>query len=555
MGAAETLVLGEAETPKRRRVGRVIAGSGAEYLVTIDATERGDGVLSAGDLLVFGQEDALGVATVTATSVPAPAGADDGDEIWIAEVTLVGTLTNGSFTRGVLRSPSLGSCARAAAPDDLAAIYAPSDGYVPIGRLARHASVDACVSVDGLAAGFGVFGTSATGKSCTLAILVRSLLRRRAPVRPVLLDAHDEYARTFGRAARVMRPGAGFVPHWLLTFEELLWTLSLDGGPLGPDEVSLLTEAVPAARRRMLQRMGEEHAVPVTLDSPSPWRLADAVSWLDKNIHVDKQRAATGYKRLRARLVAAPTDSRLRAVFGSIAATDSLPGLLCDVFGLGAPQDAAPMTVIQLGKLELGLDRLVASVLCRLALAVAEGSGGRVPILMLAEDAERYAPRDEANRIAELSRQAMEGLARRGARVGAGLGVTSARPGLVSPRLMAELPTTFVHRLPSVEARRSLGERLPEGGVAQIAAAGTLGVQDCIALGRAVPAPGVLRIQDLPEAALPRSERGGPVSATAQGADLVARLVSRWRYGDGTEASREVPAAVPSAPPRVVPAA
>ena len=560
MNAPETLVLGEPQAIPRARVGRVIAGSGADYLVMIEPSEDGDHALSTGDLLIFGTSGALSVASVTATSVPAPAGTDEPDEIWIAEACLIGALTEGTFSRGMLRTPSLGDAAFAASEADLSAIYAPDDGHVGIGKLARHASVEACVSLAELTEGFGIVGTSDAGKSCTLATLVRGLLRRRAPVRPVLLDAHDEYARSFGRAARVIRPGAGFVPHWLLTFEELVWALSLDGGPLGEDELSLLTDAVPAARRRMLQRLGEDAAVPVTLDAPSPWRLSDAVSWLDKNMHVDKQRGQGSYKRLRTRLAGAPTDARLRAVFGAISANDTLPSLLSDVFGLGAAPDAPPMSIVQLGRLELGLDRLVASVLCRLALAVAEGTGGRVPILMLAEDAERYAPKDEANRIAELSRQAMEGLARRGARVGAGLGVTSARPSLVSPRLMAELPTTFVHRLPSEEARRTLGEMLPEGGHAQIAAAGTLGRQDCIALGRGVPAPGILRIQTLPDAALPRSERGGPVAAAAADADLVASLLSRWRYGEASAAS--APSAIGEAPPpppraarRAVPAA
>ena len=558
MSAMETLVLGdtEADTTARRRVGRVIAGSGADYLVMIEATERGDAP-SAGDLLVFGQGP-LTVACVAAISVPAPSGSDEVDEIWIAEVTLLGTLADGAFTRGVLHSPGLGDAAHAADEADLSAIYAPPGRHVPIGTLARQPEVGAGVCASSLAAGFGVFGASGAGKSCTLAVLVRALLRTRAPVRPVLLDAHDEYARSFGRAARVLRPGAGFVPHWLLTFEELCWALSLDGGPLGEDEAALLAEAVPAARRRMLQRNGADAGAPVTLDSPSPWRLTDAISWLDKSRQADR-RPVVGYERLRGRLTAAPTDARLRAVFGGVAATDSLPGLLADVFGLGAAKDAPPMTIIQLGGLSLGLDRLVAAVLCRLALAVAEGSGGRVPILMLAEDAERYAPKEEANRVTELSRQAMEGLARRGARVGAGLGITSARPGLVSPRLVAELPTAFVHRLPSEEARRSLGEMLPEGGGAQVAVAGTLGTQDCIALGRGVPAPGILRIDGLPDAALPRSERGGPVSAAAQGAELVARLIGRWRFGEEptpprVEARAEAAPASPP-PPRVVPAA
>ena len=541
---------------QRARVGRVIASSGAQHLVLIERQPQDARPLCAGDVLVIGvgrteplsgAQAPLCVAAVTALTVPAPQTDGDADEMMIAEVDLYGTLTKGGFTRGIDRTPALGDAVCAASGADLDCLYA--DG-APVAELTGRPGQRAAIRPDALAVGFGIVGALGSGKSATLAVLVRAMLRARTGIRPVLLDTHDEYARSFGRAANVVAPGPGFAPHWLLSFEELCWALSLAGGPLAGAERVLLAEVVPAARIRMLQRTGAAAGMPVGLDAPFPYRLTDAISYLDRTAHADPARVDAAYERLRARLGAAAADPRLGVVFGAPAAADTLPQLLADVFGMG--DDGAPMSVVRLGALRLGLDRLVAAVLCRLARVIGEGTGGRERVLMLAEDAERYAPgrRLDADGVAgaeRLSRAAVLDLAGAAHAGGVGIGFATARPSLVDETLLRAVPTLLIHRLPSETERAAVAGVLPEGSAATVAGVGTQRPRDCVAVGQGVPAQGRYTMDALPAAAVP--QRAAAPAPNPSRAGAAADLIGRWRYGaDAVPANAAPRSARPGSP-------
>ena len=549
----------------RQRIGRVIAGSGAQHLVLLEREADDQRPLCAGDILVVGvgRHDPLTgspaplcIAAVTAMTVPAPQVDGGADEIRIAEVDLYGTLTGEGFTRGTDRTPALGDAVCLASSDDLRALYAHG---AKVATLTARPGQDASVDTSALIGGFGILGCAASGKSASLAVLVRALLRARAGARPVLIDTHDEYARSFGRAATVIRPGPGFVPHWMLSFDELCWALSLCGGSLGAAERALLAEAVPAARIRMMQRQGEASGSAVSLDTPLPYRVTDAISFLDRSMHADRARPHEVFKRLRERLSAAVGDPRLSVVFGAVAATDTLPQLLGDVFGLreGAP----PMTVVQTGALDLGLDRLVASVLCRLAKVLGEGTDARQRVLVLIEDAERFAPQEQPGSegvggAEALCRAAVLDLTYSADTSGTSVGLVSARPSLVDERLLRALPTLFIHRLPSEGERDRVAMVLPEGSGATVAGVGTQRPRDCTVVGSGVPAPGRYTMTSLPEAAVPR--RVGRAAPNLARADIAAALIQRWRFGEAGAAPRPHASTVRPAPPstlRSVPAA
>lgn len=548
----------------RRRIGRVIAGSGAQHLVLVERDQDGARPLCAGDVLVVGvgridpltrTPSPLCVGAVTSLTVPAPQVDGDADEIRIAEVDLYGTLDDSGFSRGVDRAPALGDAVCLASSADLDTLYA---GGGTVGTLTGQTRQAATVNIEALRQGFGVIGCPRAGKSATLAVLTRALLRARAGTRPVLLDVHNEYAQSFGRAATVVEPAPGFIPHWLLTFDELCWALSLSGGSMDDAERSLLAETVPAARIRMMQRMGETAGGAVGVNTPLPYRMTDATSFIDRSMQTDNGRHDAVYGRLRRRLAAANADQRLACVFGNVSATDTLPSLLSTVFGMA--DGATPMTIVQLGSLGLGLDRLVAGVLCRLARAVGEGTGGRERVLMLIEDAERFVPEGTGdgrgiNGAEALSRTAILELAASADASGTALGLVTARPGLVDEQALRALPTLFVHRLPSEAERERVSMVLPEGSAALVAGAGTQRVQDCVVLGSGVPAPGRYTIAALPDAAVPRRvNRAAPNLPRSAIADT---LIARWRYGEAVGVGSSARVTQPGRPSafRSVPAA
>ena len=73
-------------------------------------------------------------------------------------------------------------------------------------------------------------GTAGTGKSCTTALILRSILQRNPAARVLLLDPHNEYVSSFGEWGEVISPRNMQLPYCLLTFEELIEVLI--GNPL-----------------------------------------------------------------------------------------------------------------------------------------------------------------------------------------------------------------------------------------------------------------------------------------------------------------------------------
>ena len=72
---------------------------------------------------------------------------------------------------------------------------------------------------------FAILGTTGTGKSCTTALILRSILQKNPGAHIVLLDPHNEYATAFGEWAEVISPRNMQLPFWLLNFEEIVEVL------------------------------------------------------------------------------------------------------------------------------------------------------------------------------------------------------------------------------------------------------------------------------------------------------------------------------------------
>ena len=95
---------------------------------------------------------------------------------------------------------------------------------------------------------FAILGTTGTGKSCTTALILRSILEKNPAAHIVLLDPHNEYATAFTEWAEVISPRNMQLPFWLLTFEEILEVLVGDGERKA--EIEVLQDLIPVAKSR-----------------------------------------------------------------------------------------------------------------------------------------------------------------------------------------------------------------------------------------------------------------------------------------------------------------
>lgn len=528
----------------RVRIGRVVANTGRDILVMIENDEDARSALRLGDIVVVAGEEQATVGMVSGMNVPAPGMETGGEDLWIAQVELAGTLglTPGTraFSRGIAFPPALGDVAYRASATDLRRLFRNGDEKAyPIGTILGQHDVAATINGDDLLdGGFAVIGHPGAGKSSTLASLVRALLRHRHPVKTVLIDPYNEYGRSFGKAAVRITPEPGLFPHWLLSFDEILWVLSSSGGALGEDEISILEEAIPAARTRFLQRSGGGRES-VSVDTPLPYRIADLIGYIDKHAMSDGARGTVAFARLRARVMGALADPKLSIFFGSVAPSDNLVALLRHVFRL--ENNSPPMSVIQLGHLSAGVDQLVVAVICRLAAALAEWGEGDQQTLVVLEDAGRFAPAEPIDRIGELTLQSIRRLGGRPRKLGTSLGLIFSQPRSVCADVLRQCGTYFIHRMPSQMEVDAVEDLLPEAAAAFLSAVANLSEGEAVGVGSGVPLAGRISVARLPEAAIPseRSSRGGnpPVPG-----DDVELLVHRWRYrgtvdwaGDGED--------------------
>ena len=512
------------------RVGRVVANTGRDILVLMDSPVTGRPAIRLSNVVLVEEGEGAAVGIVTGINAPAPGLDSDGDELWIVQVEMVGTLSeaDGRFLRGVQAPPALGTIVHLASADDLERLHRNGqECALPFGTVHGAAKVQATLDPEALTrGGFAIFGTADSGKSSTLASLTRALLRAKFPVHTLLIDPYNEFSRSFSKAAVVVEPSPGLFPHWLLTSDEMAWLLSLNGGALDRDEQSILNEAIVIARRNHLRRTAHP-SEGGAIDGPIPYRVTDIISYLDKVSYADSNRPAAAFRRLRERVMTAVGDSRLSIIFGLSAGADNLAALIEDLFRLNGPP---PMAVLQLGRLPEGLDRLIVAVLARLCAAVVEWSSVQRNICLMVDNIERYAPAEITDEVARFSRRALRALGGRPRKLGASVGFTSASPREVDRDLLSRCETVFLHRMPSPLDADAAEEVLPETAPASLDSLATLAQREVIGVGAGVTFTGRLTVAELPDIAVPGARMSRP---DYPGADDAMAIVHRWRHGTG----------------------
>ena len=121
----------------------------------------------------------------------------------IVEVEFIGELPKDgsgqpkSFRRGISCYPSLGDIVFRASKSELEKAYAcDAETAVRVGHIQQDSTIPAMIKIDEmLGKHFAVLGTTGTGKSCTVALILRRILEKNPQAHILLLDVHREYAQ------------------------------------------------------------------------------------------------------------------------------------------------------------------------------------------------------------------------------------------------------------------------------------------------------------------------------------------------------------------------
>ena len=515
-------------------IGYVTGVSGAEMSVALDCERpvagRAESV-SIGVMVKAGTRAGWAVGLVSAIRAEA-----DGVRN-ILTVDLLGELTGEPggelrFGRGVSVHPRLGSPVAATTERDPDLIYGkPESFHARIGTVYQDKSRPAFLITDDLLAKhFAIVGSTGSGKSCTVTLLLRAILNGHPFAHILLLDPHDEYAAAFGNSAEVFNVDNLQLPCWLLNFEELIAVLVRGGSPEEQQaQASIVKDAVTQARRKFAGD-GLENAW-ITVDTPVPFRPGDLIQIIDETMgKLNKADTSAPYLRLKSRLESLHSDRRFRFMFSGAARDD-----LASVVGalLRIPVAGKPLSIIDLSGLPSEIVDVVVSLLFRIIFdfAVWADKSKLPPILMICEEAHRYVPADQTLGFAASTR-AIGRISKEGRKYGISLGLITQRPSELAPTVLTQCGTLIALRLSNELDQQFVASALPDSSHGMLAALPSLRRQEAIVVGEGVTIPMRIRFESLPENQQPHSgsaQFSRVWQADVADADLVDEGVRRWR--------------------------
>jgi DNA helicase HerA-like ATPase len=523
-------------------IGRIVSVTGSKAIVLLDAgqvcADKGGTTPQRpemGTLFAIDTHDTAVLAIVSALSVPVPTQREGEDELWIAELGLVGELCKTgdartpTFQRGVTAYPALGDRVRIASRQELEQAFSGDRrASVRVGCIRQDPSISATIRVDDLLGKhFAILGTTGTGKSCTTALILRSILQKNPAAHVVLLDLHGEYAPAFGDWAEVISQRNMQLPYWLLTFEELIEVLM--GNPQDRKaEVEILQELIPMAKARYGTGRGNVRDAALrrapadakfTVDTPVPYRISDLTQMIDDRMgKLENKKDLSPYRNLKTRLEIITLDPRYAFMFGSLTVYDGMAQILGRIFRV--PVNEKPITILELTGLPTEIINVVVSVLCRMTFDFALWSDGRVPITLVCEEAHRYVPASPLVGF-EPCKRAIAKIAKEGRKYGASLCIVSQRPAEIDPTILSQCNTVFALRMSNDRDQEIVQSAIADSGSGLLEFLSALGQREAIAFGDGVTLPVRIRFDELPKHCMPKSS--------------TARFTERWQTSVGDE--------------------
>lgn len=530
---------------EKPRIGSVVSVTGSHALVMLDEDKPGEDRASRPQLGAIMSVDAgptIVLGLVSAMSNPAPSLDPSVADMRIIEIELIGEFAKPTinaparFRRGVTSYPTLGDNVHVATKDELTALFSVNGAAsVRIGVVKQDAQIPATVNVDEIFSRHcAILGTTGAGKSCAVALLLRAVLQRFPHAHIVILDPHNEYAKSFDGRTVVFDPNSFNLPYWLLTFDELVEVL-YPGRSRDSEEVEILADLLPAAKKMNLGGSGRAgrlrtDTTAITVDTPTPYRISELLGLIDKALGgLDGTRNVAPYKRLRSRIYTISQDARYAFMFGGLTVQDTLKGFLSELFRI--PVDGQPVSVIELGGLPADVVQVVVSVISRLAFEFGLWSKGAAPIALVCEDAHRYAPADPKDGFGP-TRRSLIRIAKEGRKTGVALWVASQRPTELDPTILSQCNTIFAMRLANQADQEALRAAVPDASTSLLACLPSLGLGEAIAIGEGVPMPTRIRFDGLPANAVPRSLTAcftDGWSVEIEDNSFIDRIVEQWR--------------------------
>jgi len=440
-----------------------------------------------------------------------------------------GRMTN--FRRGVTRYPIPSDKVLPVSTDDLRAVFAADDSpHIEIGTVYPTDDIRGALYVDQmLSKHFAVLGSTGTGKSTSVSLILHRISELSPEGHIVMIDPHGEYSAAFKNCGELFNVDNLQLPFWLMNFEEHCEVLLTTHGSERQRDADILAKCLLAARTKgkNLEQFGK-----VTVDSPIPYLLTDLSAIIVNEMgKLERAGDTLPYQRLKTKLEELRNDPRYTFMFSGMLVSDSMGSFVSKLFRL--PAHGKPISIVDVSGVPSEITSVVVSVLARMVFdyAIWSRTEPQRPMLLVCEEAHRYVPKSETG-DGQAVRKILERIAKEGRKYGVSLGLITQRPSDLAEGVLSQCGTIISMRLNNERDQACVRAAMPEGARGFLDAIPALRNRECIACGEGVAIPIRVRFDDLEPEKRPASadpsfaalcrETGGEEG-------IIQRTIKRWR--------------------------
>ena len=545
-------------TFKQVEVGRVLSVGSSTAMVQISPKLIREGKLrlvELGTVLKIVTSNSIVVTMCSSLKI----GDQDGEGMsdgCIARLDILGEISTNAatretrFYRGVRTFPVLSEPVYNMSPDELNLIFSTKgDAAIDVGRLQQDNNIHAMVRTDELLSKhFAIIGSTGSGKSCTVALVLREILKTNPDGHVVLFDPHNEYSKSFGEMAEVIRHDSLDLPLWLFDFEETVQLLGSELPDQRREEKEIYSDVLLKAKLMFArsarskditsQASIEEIESEITradshinLDSPVPYRIRDVIRLVRHYMgKLENNSNLEPYKRILRRIDNLMDDPRYSFIFRNQTAPSPIDQIVGRIFRL--PVQGRPICILDFSSLPSETLNVVVSVVSRLAFEVAMWSDRKIPILLVCEEAHRYIPGDPNLGFAS-TRKIIGRIAKEGRKYGVSLGIISQRPSELEQTMLSQCSTIFSMRLSNEVDQKFVRAAVPDGAAELLTFLPSLGTAETMVFGEAVNMPMRVMLSTLEAEYRPHSSSAKFTEVWAEGeksSQFIKQVFENWRH-------------------------
>jgi uncharacterized protein len=463
---------------------------------------------------------------------------EDSSQAIMAELDFVGestatlaTSSLGVFRRGVTRYPSPGDVLHTVSVEDLEEVFSAKNvPHITIGTVYPTNRVRAALFIDTLLSRhFALLGSTGTGKSTTVALLLHKIIEVASFGHIVMLDPHGEYGKAFKENGVVYDTANMELPYWLMNLEEHIEVFIGRRTTETEVEVEILNKCLLVARSksRAAIEIGR-----ITVDSPVPYLLSDLIAAIQAQMgKLDKPDKVAPYMKLKSRIEEIKADPRYTFMFSGLLVSDNFADFIERMFSMD--DKGKPISILNLSGVPSDIVNVVVAVFARVTFDFAMWSRSEMqrPILFVCEEAHRYVPSERIDQH-NVAAKILGRIAKEGRKYGVSLGLISQRPSDLSESVLSQCGTIISLRMNNDRDQAYVRNAMPEGARGFLDSLPALRNHECIICGEGVAIPIRVRIDDLEASKRPASddpEFSMSWNESVSDPKMVSRVIRRWR--------------------------